>query len=73
MIRPVVMFGRGDAFVTPLLTMIRQMPVFPMFEAGATSLQPVYVEDVAEAITRTLQLPIAVLAVRAGWTEHLHI
>ena len=53
------MFGPGDAFVTPLLTMIRQMPVFPMFGAGATRLQPVYVEDVAEAITRTLQLPTA--------------
>ena len=58
-IRPAVMFGPGDAFVTPLLTMIRQMPVFPMFGAGATRLQPVYVEDVAEAITRTLQLPTA--------------
>ena len=58
-IRPAVMFGPGDAFVTPLLTMIRQMPVFPMFGAGATRLQPVHVEDVAEAITRTLQLPTA--------------
>ena len=28
-----------------------------MFGAGATRLQPVYVEDVAEAITRILQLP----------------
>ena len=59
LIRPAVMFGLGDAFVTPLLVMIRQMPVFPMFGAGKTRLQPVYVEDVAEAITRTLQLPIA--------------
>src|SRR5712692_1066317 len=59
LIRPAVMFGPGDAFLTPLLTMIRQMPVFPMFGAGATRLQPVYVEDVAEAITRTLQLPTA--------------
>src|ERR1700730_348753 len=59
MIRPAVMFGPGDAFVTPLLTMLRQMPVFPMFGAGATRLQPVYVEDVAEAITRILKLPTA--------------
>jgi uncharacterized protein YbjT (DUF2867 family) len=58
-IRPAVMFGLGDAFVTPLLTMLRQMPVFPMFGAGATRLQPVYVENVAEAITRILQLPTA--------------
>jgi uncharacterized protein YbjT (DUF2867 family) len=58
-IRPSVMFGPGDAFVTPLLTMIRQMPVFPMFGAGTTRLQPVYVEDVAEAITRILRPPTA--------------
>jgi uncharacterized protein YbjT (DUF2867 family) len=58
-IRPAVMFGPGDAFVTPLLAMIRQMPTFPMFGAGETRLQPVHVEDVAEAIARTLQLPIA--------------
>jgi uncharacterized protein YbjT (DUF2867 family) len=59
LIRPSVMFGPGDAFITPLLSMIRQMPAFPMFGTGKTRLQPVYVEDVAEAITRTLQLPTA--------------
>jgi NADH dehydrogenase len=58
-IRPAVMCGRGDAFITPLLTIIRQMPVFPMFGAGTTRLQPAYVEDVAEAMTRILQLPTA--------------
>jgi uncharacterized protein YbjT (DUF2867 family) len=59
LIRPSVLFGPRDAFVTPLLAMIRQLPIFPMFGAGATRLQPVYVEDVAAAITRTLQLPTA--------------
>ncbi len=59
LIRPAVTFGPCDAFVTPLLVMIRQMPAFPMFGSGKTRLQPAYVEDVAEAITRTLQLPIA--------------
>ena len=49
LIRPAVMFGLGDAFVTPLLVMIQQIPAFPMFGAGTTKLQPVYVEDVAEA------------------------
>jgi uncharacterized protein YbjT (DUF2867 family) len=54
-IRPAVMFGPGDAFVTPLLVMIWQMPAFPLFGPGKTRLQPAYVENVAEAITRTLQ------------------
>jgi NADH dehydrogenase len=51
------MFGPGDAFLTPLLTMLRHMPVFPMFGSGETRLQPAYVEDVAEAIVRVLRAP----------------
>ena len=58
LIRPAVMFGPGDAFLTPLLTMLRNMPVFPMFGSGETRLQPAYVEDVAEAIVRLLQVPM---------------
>jgi uncharacterized protein YbjT (DUF2867 family) len=57
LVRPAVMFGLGDAFLTPLLAMLRRTPVFPMFGGGATRLQPAYVEDVAEAIVRILQAP----------------
>src|SRR5215831_10417522 len=49
LIRPAVMFGPGDAFLTPLLTMLQHFPVFPMFGSGETRLQPAYVEDVADA------------------------
>src|SRR6516165_5009144 len=59
LIRPAVMFGPGDAFLRPLLTMLRHMPVFPMFGSGETRLQPAYVEDVAEAIVRVLRAPAA--------------
>jgi len=55
LIRPSVMFGRGDAFVSPIATMLRRLPVFPLFGGGQTRLQPAYVEDVAEAITRTMR------------------
>jgi uncharacterized protein YbjT (DUF2867 family) len=51
------MFGSGDALLTPLLTMLRHMPVFPMFGRGETKLQPVYMEDVAEAVFRVLRAP----------------
>jgi NADH dehydrogenase len=54
-IRPAVMFGPGDAFLTPLLKILRRSPVFPMFGRGETMLQPTYVEDVAEAIARILR------------------
>lgn len=59
LIRPAVMFGAGDAFLTPLATMLRHLPVFPMFGRGTTRLQPAYVDDVAEAIARVLQAPAA--------------
>lgn len=54
-IRPAIMFGPGDALVTPLSKMLGRMPLFPMFGRGQTKLQPAHVEDVAEAIARVLQ------------------
>jgi NADH dehydrogenase len=54
LIRPAVMFGPDDAFLTPILKLLGQLPVYPMFGRGRTRLQPAYVEDVAEAIARAL-------------------
>jgi NADH dehydrogenase len=59
LVRPAVMFGPGDAFLTPLLGMLRRLPVFPMFGSGSIRLQPVYVEDVAEAVVRILRASAA--------------
>src|SRR6266852_1117227 len=54
-VRPAVMFGPDDAFLTTILKLLGQLPVYPMFGRGLTRLQPAYVEDVAEAIARALQ------------------
>src|SRR6202043_3967171 len=54
-VRPAVMFGPDDAFLTTILRLLRLLPVYPMFGRGRTRLQPAYVEDVAEAIGRTMQ------------------
>ena len=54
LIRPSVVFGRGDAFVDPVARMLRHLPVFPLFGRGQTKLQPAHVEDVAEAIARAI-------------------
>jgi uncharacterized protein YbjT (DUF2867 family) len=54
-IRPAVMFGPDDAFLTTLVRLVRTLPVYPMFGRGQTKLQPVCVEDVAEAIARVLE------------------
>jgi uncharacterized protein YbjT (DUF2867 family) len=54
LIRPAVMFGPDDAFLTTVLNLLRRLPVYPMFGGGVTRLQPVYVEDVAEAVATAL-------------------
>ncbi len=55
LIRPAVMFSADDAFLTTILTLLRRLPVYPMFGRGSTKLQPTHADDVAEAIARTLQ------------------
>jgi len=53
-VRPAVMFGPDDAFLNPLITLLRKVPILPLFGLGRTALQPAYVEDVGEAIARML-------------------
>ncbi len=55
LIRPAVMFGPDDAFLTTILGLLRRLPFYPMFGRGLTRMQPAYVEDVAEAIAKVLQ------------------
>ncbi|MGA7329098.1 MAG: complex I NDUFA9 subunit family protein [Rhodomicrobium sp.] len=54
-VRPAVLFGPDDAFLTTLVRLLKRLPVCPLFGQGMTRLQPVHVEDVAEAISRALQ------------------
>jgi len=55
LIRPAVMFGPDDAFLTTILKLLGRLPIYPMFGRGLTRLQPAYVEDVADAIARALR------------------
>jgi len=54
-IRPAVMFGSDDTFLTTILKLLRRLPIYPMFGRGLMRLQPAHVEDVAEAIVRIIQ------------------
>jgi len=54
-VRPAVMFGPDDTFITTIVTRLRRFPFYPMFGQGLTRLQPAYVEDVGEAIAQVLQ------------------
>jgi len=56
-VRPSVLFGPGDAFLSMLELASRFSPVVPLFGRGDTRMQPVHVDDVAAAITRLLTPP----------------
>ena len=56
-VRPAVMFGPDGGFVTTVLDLMRRLPAYPLFGRGQTRLQPVSVDDVAEAIARILARP----------------
>jgi uncharacterized protein YbjT (DUF2867 family) len=56
-VRPSAMFGPGDALFGTLAQLARRLPVLPLIGGGHTRLQPVSVEDVAEAIARILADP----------------
>ena len=56
-VRPGAMFGPGDALFGTLAELARVLPVLPLIGGGYTRLQPVFVEDVAEAIASILADP----------------
>jgi NADH dehydrogenase len=56
-VRPGAMFGPGDALFAGLADLVRLLPAVPLIGGGRTRLQPVYVDDVADAIARILAKP----------------
>lgn len=56
-IRPSLIFGPGDEFVSVLARMIRRLPAVPVLGDGQYQIQPIAVEHVAEAFARALRLP----------------
>lgn len=56
-LRPGVVYGPGDDMLAHLSRMVRASPVFPVVAPGSQPMQPVDVEDVAEAVARALKGP----------------
>ncbi|HEY4908404.1 MAG TPA: complex I NDUFA9 subunit family protein [Methylomirabilota bacterium] len=59
-IRPSLIFGPEDEFISVLARMIRRLPVVPVLGDGQYQVQPIAVEQVAEGFARALRLPLAV-------------
>jgi NADH dehydrogenase len=53
-----IVFGKDDNFLNLFGGMIELLPVLPVFGPGA-KLQPVYADDVAEAVAVALEHPEA--------------
>lgn len=58
-IRPSIVFGAGDSFLNRFAAMASMSPALPLIGGGKTRFQPVYVGDVAEAVTRAVERPDA--------------
>jgi uncharacterized protein YbjT (DUF2867 family) len=56
-LRPSVMFARDDAFLNALAAIARSSPIIPLIGGGHTRLQPVHVDDVAQAVCAVLHNP----------------
>ncbi|HVP10399.1 MAG TPA: NAD-dependent epimerase/dehydratase family protein [Phycisphaerae bacterium] len=46
-LRPTVLFGRGDVLINNIAWMLRRLPAFGVFGRGDYLVQPVYVDDLA--------------------------
>ena len=57
-LRPSVVFGQDDRFINLFARMQRVVPLVPLAGAGA-KFQPVWVQDVAQAVQQTIEQPQA--------------
>jgi NADH dehydrogenase len=58
-LRPSIVFGPEDQFFNRFADMAKFSPALPLIGGGRTRFQPVYVQDVADAVVAALNLPSA--------------
>jgi len=54
-LRPGNVYGPGDDVVSLMLTMVRSLPVVPTIGSGDDQFQPIWVEDLAQALAETVR------------------
>ena len=55
--RPSIIYGPGDHFTSALVDLLNRLPVFPVLGFSRSRLQPVAIEDVAEALVQAAERP----------------
>ncbi|MFX4220599.1 MAG: complex I NDUFA9 subunit family protein [Thalassobaculum sp.] len=58
-LRPSIVFGPNDSFFNKFASMAQFSPALPLIGGGTTKFQPVYVDDVADAIMAAIEKPEA--------------
>ncbi len=58
-LRPSVVFGPEDGLFNRFAAMARLSPALPLFGGGTTRFQPVFVGDIAQAVTRLIEAGLA--------------
>jgi uncharacterized protein YbjT (DUF2867 family) len=56
-LRPSLIYGPKDAFVTMLAGQLRMSPVLPVIGSGTYRLQPIHADDVARCFALALEMP----------------
>lgn len=56
-LRPSVVHGPGDHFTSALVQLLRALPIFPLLGDGSFKMQPVAVEDLADALCQAVERP----------------
>ncbi|MDX2083287.1 MAG: complex I NDUFA9 subunit family protein [Rickettsiales bacterium] len=51
-LRPSIIFGEDDNFFNKFAAMSKTLPILPLINHGQTKFQPIYVEDLAEIISK---------------------
>ena len=59
-LRPSLIFGPQDAFISMLASQLRLAPAVPVIGSGAYRLQPVHADDVARCLALALEMPATI-------------
>lgn len=65
-VRPTVIFGRGDVFINNIAWILRRFPAFGIPGDGSYRIQPVHVDDVARICVETGGLDVSLIRDAAG-------